>query len=198
MPPGRNSSRWATRPVGREELNIAQIYAAQGHYSRALLLFNRSRDIFRAHGMEVEAAEVAQQICNRILRLNRAKEAYELAGETAEFFRKSQRNRSFLAHTLMYQAEAATLKSDLRDADAKLREARKLLEEIGFMVLASLVRLQQAELYYADGQFDDSLREARFAADAFAEQEALPQLARAALLQARILANRGDTVSAQE
>src|SRR5205085_4318008 len=102
------------------------------------------------------------------------------------------------AHTLMYQAEAAMLKSDLRDADAKLREARKLLEEIGFMVLASLVRLQQAELYYADGQFDDSLREARFAADAFAEQEALPQLARAALLQARILANRGDTVSAQE
>ena len=184
--------------VAREELNIAQIYAAQGHYSRALLLFNRSRDIFRAHGMEVEAAEVAQQICNSLLCLNRAKEAYELAGETVEYFRKSQRNRSYLAHTLMYQAEAAMLKGELRDADAKLREARELLEQIGFIKLASLVRLQQAELYYADGQFDASLREARYAADAFAEQEALPHLARAALLQARILANRGDTLSAQE
>src|SRR5260370_11840561 len=28
--------------VAREGLNIAEIYAAQGHYSQALLLFNRS------------------------------------------------------------------------------------------------------------------------------------------------------------
>ena len=43
-----------------------------------------------------------------------------------------------------------------------------------------------------------SLREARYAADAFAEQEALPHLARAALLQAYVLANLGDTSSAQD
>jgi CHAT domain-containing protein len=184
--------------VAREELNIAQIYAAQGHYSRALLLFNRSREIFQAHAMQDQAAEVAQQICNSLLRLNRAQEAYELAGQTADYFRKSQRNRSGLAHTLMFQAEAAMLRGDLGDADEKLREARMLLEEIGFLVPASLVRLQQAELYFVDGQLEASLREARSAADAFAEQEALPHLARAALLQARILANRGDTASAQE
>jgi CHAT domain-containing protein len=58
------------------------------------------------------------------------------------------------------------------------------------------VRLQQAELYFADGDLGASLREARHVADAFAEQEALPRLAQAALLQARIHANLGDTASA--
>src|SRR5260370_17599302 len=65
------------------------------------------------------------------------------------------------------------------------------------MGVASIVRLQKAELYFADGKLEASLREARRVADAFAEQEALPQLARAALLQARITAKLGDTTSAQ-
>src|SRR3989442_6650275 len=65
--------------VAREELNIALIYAAQGHYSQALLLFNRSRAIFHKHAMQYQVAEVAQQTCLWLLRLNRAREAYELA-----------------------------------------------------------------------------------------------------------------------
>src|SRR6266436_6731641 len=183
--------------VAREELNIALIYAAQGHYSQALLLFNRSRAIFQKHAMQFQAAEVAQQTCLCLLRLNRTQEAYELAGETVAYFRKSPGHRHSLAHSLMYQAEAAMLEGDYHDADEKLQEASKILEEIGFMGLATIVRLQQAELYFADGKLDASLREARHVADAFAEQEALPQLARAALLQARIYVNQGDTASAQ-
>jgi len=183
--------------VAREELNIAQIYAAQGHYSQALLLFNRSHAIFQSHAMPYQVAEVAQQTCLCLLRLNRAREAYELAGETNAYFRKSPGNRHSLAHSLLYQAEAAMLEGDYGDADEKLQEASIILEEIGFMGLATIVRLQQAELYFADGELDASLREARHVADAFAEQEALPQLARAALLQARIYVNQGDTASAQ-
>ncbi len=183
--------------VAREELNIAQIYAAQGHYSQALLLFNRSRSIFQNHAMQFQAAEVAQQTCLCLLRLNRTQEAYELVGETVAYFRKSPGHRHNLAHSLMYQAEAAMLEGDYRDADEKLQEASIILEEIGFMGLATIVRLQQAELYFADGNLEASLREARHVADAFAEQEALPQLARAALLQARIAANLGDTASAE-
>ncbi|HEV2581991.1 MAG TPA: CHAT domain-containing protein, partial [Ktedonobacteraceae bacterium] len=183
--------------VAREELNIAQIYAAQGHYSHALILFDRSRAIFQRHKMQFQAAEVAQQTCLCLLRMNRTREAYELAGETVNYFRQSPGNRHNLAHSLMYQAEAATLEGDYRDADEKLQEASIHLEEIGFTGLASIVRLHQAELYFADGKIEDSLREARHVADAFAEQEALPQLARAALLQARIAENLGDTASAQ-
>ena len=184
--------------VAREEINIADIYAAQGHYSQALLLFNRSREYFRGHGMELPAAEVALQICNCLLRLNRSREAYALAGELVTFFRRSQSYRSNLAQSLLYQAEAAMLMGDLSDAHEKLRQARAILEAMGFMALASKVRLQQAELYFVSGQYDESLREARSVADEFAEQEALPQLARAALLQARIFANLGNTASAQE
>ncbi len=183
--------------VAREELNIAAIYAAQGHFSQALLLFNRSRAIFQSHGLHYQAAEVAQQTCLCLLRLNRTREAYELAGETIIYFRQSPGHRDSLAHSLMYQAEAAMLEGEYRDADEKLQEASIHLEEIGFMGLAALVRLQQAELYFADGDLDASLREARHVADAFAEQEALPRLARAALLQARIHANLGDTASAR-
>lgn len=184
--------------VAREELNIAQISAAQGHYSRALLLFNRSRATFQSHHMLLEAAEVAQQTCACLLNLNRAREAYELAGETVSYFRASPSNRHNLARSLMYQAEAALLTGDVRDADALLQEAGEILEETGSLGLAARVRLLQAELYFADRQIADSLREARYAADVFAEQEALPQLARAALLQARIAFVQNDTATASD
>ncbi|HEY1349523.1 MAG TPA: CHAT domain-containing protein [Ktedonobacteraceae bacterium] len=184
--------------VARQELNIAQISAAQGHYSQALLLFDRSRSTFQNHRMQLEAAEVAQQTCVCLLRLNRAREAYELAGETVDYFRNSPSNRHNLAHSLMYQAEAALLKGDLHDADEKLRAAGTILEDIGFLGLAARVRLLQAELYFARGQLAASLREARYVADVFAEQEALPQLARAALLQARIAFAQSDILTARE
>src|SRR2546423_993007 len=183
--------------VAREELNIAQIYASQGHFSQALLLFDRSRAIFQQHSMHFQAAEVAQQICRCLVRLNRVREAYELASETVAYFRTYQGHRYNLANSLMYQAEAATLEGNYHDADEMLQEARNILEEGGFMALASIVRLQQAELYFAGGQLDASLREAQHVADAFAEQEALPQLARTALLQARIAASKQDIATAQ-
>ncbi|HET9920272.1 MAG TPA: tetratricopeptide repeat protein, partial [Ktedonobacteraceae bacterium] len=183
--------------VAREELNIAQIYASQGHYSHALLLFNQSRETFQQHNMRFPAAEVAQQVCNCLLRLNRAHEAYELAGETVAFFRTSPGQRHNLAYSLMYQAEAAMLEGNYEDADTMLREASTFLEEVGFMALAAIVRLQQAELYFANGQLGESLQEARYVADAFAEQEALPQLARAGLLQARIATAMGDIETAE-
>src|SRR2546429_7568089 len=183
--------------VAREELNIAQIYASQGHFSQALLLFDRSRAIFQQHNMHFQAAEVAQQICRCLVHLNRVREAYKLAGETVAYFRTYQGHRYNLANSLMYQAEAATLEGNYRDADEMLQEARNILEEGGFMALASIVRLQQAELYFAGGQLDASLREAQHVADAFAEQEALPQLARTALLQARIAATTRDISTAQ-
>ncbi|HLJ35700.1 MAG TPA: CHAT domain-containing tetratricopeptide repeat protein [Ktedonobacteraceae bacterium] len=183
--------------VAREELNIAEIYAAQGRYSQALSLFNRSREIFQEYSLDYQAAEVAQQICNCLVRLNRAHEAYELAGLTVAYFRNSHNNKN-LAHTLMYQAEAAMLEGNYSDADEMLQEASDILEEGGFIALAALVRLQQAELYFADGQWEASRREALLVADTFAEQEALPQLARTALLQARIAEQMNDTVTARE
>src|SRR5437764_7493312 len=115
--------------VAREELNIAQIYASQGHFSQALLLFDRSRAIFQQHSMHFQAAEVAQQICRCLVRLNRVREAYELASETVAYFRTYQGHRYNLANSLMYQAEAATLEGNYHDADEMLQEARNTPEE---------------------------------------------------------------------
>jgi CHAT domain-containing protein len=183
--------------VAREELNMAQIYAAQGHFSQALLLFNRSRAVFQQQQLTLAAAEVACEICHCLVRLNRSREAYELASEAVAFFRSVQGGRHNLAVALMWQAQAALLEGHLRAAEEMLREARDILEAGGFKALAASVRLQQAELYFSDGQLEASLRESRQAADAFALQEALPQLARATLLQARIAALRGDSVGAE-
>ncbi len=183
--------------VAREELNIAEIYAAQGHYSQALLLFDQSRTIFRQQNLHPQAAEVALQICLCLIRLNRAREAYELAAETVAFFRQFQGHHHNLAYALMYQAEAAMLEGHFREAETMLQEASNLLEEGGFVALAARARLQRAELYFADGQLEDAQREARHVADTLAEQEALPQLARAALLQARIAIAMRDIATAQ-
>ncbi len=183
--------------VAREELNIAMIYASQGHYSHALMLFSKSREAFQKEYMHFQAAEVAQHICDCLVRLNRAREAYELAGEAVAFFRTSPGHRTNLAYSLMHQAAAALLEGNAVDADAMLREARAILEDLGFMALAAIVRLQQAELSYANGQLAESLHEAQLVADAFAEQEALPQLARAGLLQASIANTLGDIETAE-
>lgn len=172
--------------VARQDMNVAEIYAAQGHYSQALLLFRQSRTLFQKQALAVPAAEVAQQICACLLRLNRVREAYELAEETVRYFRASPAQRHNLARSLMHLAAAATLEGELRDAEQMLREAIDLLEEGGFVRLAALVRLRRAELYFADQQYEASLRETRHVADAFAGQEDLPQLARATLLHARL------------
>lgn len=183
--------------VAREQLNIAMVYASQGHYSQALLCFTRSRAIFQDHQLYEQAAEVGLQTCLCLIRLNRAREAYELASETVAFFRTSEGHRDNLARSLMYKAAAATLEGNFHDADEMLEEASDILEEIGLMALAAIVRLQQAELYFADGKLEDSLREAKHVARAFDEQEAFPQLARTALLQARIAEAMGDITTAE-
>ncbi len=184
--------------VAREELNIADIYAAQGHYSQALQLYNQSRALFQKYVMPFAAAEVAQQMCFCLVRLNRAREAYELADETVCFFRASTGQRHNLARSLMHQADAAILEENFRAADDMLREASSLLEEGGFARLAALARLRRAELYFAGAQLDASLREAQYVADVFADQEDLPHLARTMLLQGRIADVQGDIDTAYE
>lgn len=172
--------------VAREDLNIADINAAQGHYSQALLLYNQSRTLFVRYSMTFSAAEVAQQMCFCLMRLNRVREAYELAEETVNIFRTSPAHQHNLAQTLMHQAAAASFEGDINAAENMLQEASDLLEEGGLVRLAAFARLRRAELYFADKKLEASLREAQYVADAFAEQEDLPQLARATLLQARI------------
>lgn len=183
--------------VAREDLNIAESYAAQGHYSQALQRFNESYAIFQQQNQPFHAAAVAQQICHCLIRLNRAREAYELAAETVAFFRTSQAHRHDLANSLRYQAAAAMLEGHFRAAEEMLQEASNILEEGGLIRDAAIARLQRAELYFADGQLQDSLREAQYVAETFAEQEASPPMARVALLQARIAAAMRDTAKAQ-
>ena len=184
--------------VAREDLNIADSYAAQGHYSDALRLFNRSRALFKKHAMLASAAEVAQPMCLCLMRLNRVREAYELAQETVTFFRTSSApaHRHNLARSLMHLAAAVTAEGEFREAEEMLQEASDLLEEGGLMRLAALARLRRAELYFADDQLEASLREAQHVADSFAEREDLPHLARANLLLARIAYTQNDIATA--
>ncbi|WP_246039220.1 CHAT domain-containing protein [Dictyobacter alpinus] len=184
--------------VAREELNIAEISASQGHYSRALLLYNQSRERFQRHAIIFAAYEVAQQMCLCLVRLNRAHEAYDLAGETVEYFRTAPAQSHYLARSLMQQAAAAILLDDVRGSEEMLREASNLLEAGGFNRLAALARLQRAELYFADQQVEASAVEVEYVADIFAEQEDLPRLAQAILLQARIADAHGDILTAQD
>ncbi|MBX5448654.1 CHAT domain-containing protein [Thermogemmatispora sp.] len=180
--------------VARQELNMAQIYAAQGYFSRALALFDRSRATFQRHGLALAAAEVACEACYCLLRLNRGREAAELAEEAVAFFRAvpGGRGQYHLAQALMWQAQAALALKELEQAERSLAEARLLLEAGGLQVPAASLALLQAELLFACGRLDESLAAARLAATAFSQQAALPYLARALLLQAQIAAGCGD------
>jgi tetratricopeptide (TPR) repeat protein len=172
--------------MAREELNIADIYAAQGYYSKALLLYDQSRTHFQKHNMSTAAAEVALQMCMCLTRLNRTRDAYELAEEAVTFFRSMPGQGDSLARALMHQATATTMERKFDEADELLQEASDLLIAGGFVRLAALARLRRADLYFADQQWEASMREAQYVADVFADQEDLPNLARATLLQARL------------
>ncbi|GHO73153.1 hypothetical protein KSD_09240 [Ktedonobacter sp. SOSP1-85] len=172
--------------LAREDLNIAEIYAAQGHYSQALLLYNQCRETFERHQMLESRAEATHQMCVCLLRLNRSREAYELAAEVVAFFRATSAQRDNLARALMRQASAAILMRRHHEADELLREASDLLAEGGFVRLSAMARLRRADLYYANGELEKSLREVEYVADVFADQEDLPNLAWSMLLQAYI------------
>jgi CHAT domain-containing protein len=182
--------------VAREELNIADISAAQGYYSKALLLYNQSRAVFQKRGLEGAAGEVALQMCHCLVRLNRTREAYDLAAETSEAFRDSPGQRHNLARALVCQADAATFEGRQHEADELLRQAAQLLDAGGFVRLAALTRLRRAELYFANGQVENSLHEAQYLAELFTEQENLPDLARTLLLLARLADKRGEIAAA--
>lgn len=180
--------------VAREDLNMADIYAAQGYYSRAVLLYNRSRDLFIKHDMRVAAAEVALQVCFCLGRLNRTREALELAHDVELFFRSHEGQSHNLARALMQQATIIAMEGENQQAYALLQEASSLLEAGGFVLLAALARLRRAELHFKDQrdhqdrQLETSLYEAQYVADIFADQEDLPHLAQATFLQASIAA----------
>ncbi|TMC22288.1 MAG: CHAT domain-containing protein, partial [Chloroflexi bacterium] len=183
--------------VAREEMNIADIYLAQGHFSQALHLYNQSRELFRKHNMSFAAEEVAQQMCECLVSLNRAHEAYELASETVEVFRTEQVQDDRLPRSLMHLAMAAMMKQNYREAADNLQEATDLFNDGGFVLLAAQARFLSAKLRMADGQLAASLHEAQVVADVFADQENLPYLARTMLLQAQIADKKTDNASAQ-
>jgi CHAT domain-containing protein/tetratricopeptide (TPR) repeat protein len=184
--------------VARVELNIADIYAAQGHYSQALSLYHTSRSIFHSHQMGAAAAEVAQQMCDCLVCLNRLQEAYDLVAGTIDYFRSVPGQQHNLARSLIQQATAAMLLRSFQEAEEMLKEASALLEAGGFVRLAALCRLRRAELYFANAQSAESMREAEYVADIFAEQEDLPHLAQTMLLLGRIADGQGDVTTAYE
>src|SRR5256886_1800175 len=184
---------WARTRIGRISacLQLNRTSEALRDATAAREVFMRYGKLLRAGQIDVNAAIVNYELgqYDQALRLfDRAIETYALQGEGVEL--NVARARGNKAITLAAQGK-------FREADVMRNEASIIPEEGGFMALASIVRLQQAELYFAGGQLDASLREAQHVADAFAEQEALPQLARTALLQARIAATTGDISTAR-
>ncbi|BCL79878.1 SNAP and CHAT domain-containing protein [Ktedonobacteria bacterium brp13] len=184
--------------VAREDMNIADIYEAQGHYSAALLLYDQCRAIFKRCAMPDAAYMAALKMCSCLVRLNRTREAYELADETVIFFRATPGQPEVLAHALMHKAAAAIQLGKVHDSAVMLYEASRLLEGVGYQRLAALARFQRAELYFSLHLLDASAREAEYVADAFAEHEDLPRLAHVMLLQGYIANERGESATAQD
>ncbi len=172
--------------VAREELNIADIAEAQGYHSRALHFYLQSAERFQKHDMHFSYFEVAQQTCLCLVRLNRLQEAYDLADEAVNFFRRLPGQEHNLARSLMQKAMVAMAFDNVEEAGAMLHEASIRLEEIGYTALAAIARLRRAELHFVTHAFSESAQEVDDVARVFIEHKDQPHLVQALFLQARL------------
>lgn len=175
--------------------NVAEVHAAQGHYTRALHAYSSVLAAYQRANLNYWIANAGVNMIECYLNLNRNNEALELAEETAAhadrygIWTEAAQARFFcaLAHARLGSTEQAL---------NLLKEAERAFAAAGLSTQSAHVVLQRATFHLDDEQWALARQEAERAGVAFAGRRMAVRQAQADLVRARASYELGDDESA--
>lgn len=173
-----------------QDENIADVYAGQGHYARALRLYGDAIAAQQVGNQPFDAALATFSLIECYLNLNLYDRALELADELILQFEafgsptEAARARVYLALAQIRRGEAAA-------ALPALQAAAEVFEAAQMTAQSATVALYRGQLYLHEHDWPAALSEGRRAANLFAARDLPLRLAQAELLAARAAARLG-------
>lgn len=135
------------------ESNLGSLWLDQGRYDRALDFLERSRRRYETLGMPHKSTIAEQEMADAYLDLNLVPEASaiyaRIVPDLARLEMHAERARALAQH-----GRARLLLRDFESAALLLREASEQYAAEGNLVGQALVMLTEAELAYAQGDYD--------------------------------------------
>lgn len=149
------------------EASIGNLALFQGRYDRALEYLERSRRKYAALGMPHQSAVARQEMADAYLEMNLAPEAAaiyaDITGIFAELGMQAEQARALSQH-----ARACVLLGQTAQAHTLLSEARRLYAAEGNPVGEAVVMLTEAQLHYAEANYQEAGRAALMAEEPLA------------------------------
>lgn len=180
----------------RREEWVAFVYAAQGHYTQALWRYGSVRAAMERAGLDIDATDVALNMIECYLNLNRDDDALELAEETIRRFERYG-TPTEAAKARFYCALAHAHIGDNERALIRLEEAAHSFATAGLATQHALATLQRATLYLNDENWSAAHDEAERAGVIFADRGLVIRQAQADLVRARAAVAQGDNDMAE-
>lgn len=189
------ANQLSTRAAIESSIGTMALY--QGRYDRALDYLERSRRNYAQLGMSHLSALTEQEIADAYLELNLIPEAAEIYQRVTKTF-SALGMRAEEARALASQARAAIVGGDLPKAHSLLERATELFSAEENKVGHALVKLTEAQAWYAQHNCRQARQAAAAAGPLFAEAGALRRLMFAQWLHGEAARCEGSTKVARE
>ncbi len=173
-----------------QDQNIADVYAGQGHYARALRLYGDAIAGQYAGNQPFEAALATFSLIECYLNLNLDDRALELAQDLAGRF-EAFGSPTEAARARVYDALALIRQGDAPAALSQLQIAAEVFAAAGLTTQSATVALYRGQLHRHEQEWPAALDQARQAASLFTERGLPLRRAQAELLAARAAAHLG-------
>ncbi len=170
------------------EINLADLDYVQSYYGSALQRYYQARDSFLQNKLDDPhmLTEVMLRMAACLVKLNRAREACQLAAEAVEIFRRLDRSLD-TGDALREYATTLVASGRSQEALAALDEAWTLFSRGGFEHQATATRLQQTELLLEIGSVTEAYEQASLIKKYFDAQGSVARSIRASLVMAGAL-----------
>lgn len=189
------SERNEQRGIALAELNNAHIEMSQGHHRHALQLLHHAHHLYMAEDLRLDAANVARELVECYLILNRHAEARNTARQViAEYCRLGASYRQAL--TLVHLATAEAGLGDYEAAETALFSAEPIFKALGATTWTATVHLRRARIALLRGELARARLDTAAAADTFEAAGQQIDFARALVQQGQLLLLDGNMAEA--
>lgn len=179
------------------EVNVGNVFVRRGMGPEASQHYARARELFEAEGQATGLAFCDFNLGLLALRARR----FDVAQEMFADARKGMAAAGFEIHVVDCDYHDALIRlqqGDWRTGLRGLEEARERYREVGKPSGPGLCALDLAQAYLTLGALDDAFDQARSARELFEPLGFEFEQAQAQLIEARVLAERGDLLGATE